>query len=74
MQLPLMGHLSLTAAYPESHRGNRCGTGRSRHYRWAEEKIKKNVKNYRPPPSCSYLLEVEVGDKTFIKGRRGHCA
>ena len=60
-----MNHLSLTAAFPESQRNSRCGTGLMRHYHWSEEDIKMKVKNYRPPLSCSYLLEVEVAGNMF---------
>jgi len=61
-----MSHLSLKSANPEYERDNyRCGNGRMNHARFTKDQIMKNVTNYQPPPSCSYLLEVEVGDKTF---------
>ena len=69
MQLPFMNHLSLMAANPESQRDSWCGTGLRSHYYLRKEEIKMNVKNYRPPPSCSYLLPVEVGDKKFEGAR-----
>ena len=65
IQLPLMTHLSLMPAYPESQRHNRCGTGRRRHRHRSKDEIEKNVKRYRPLPSCQYLIEVRVGDTTF---------
>jgi len=65
IQLPLMTHLSLVPAYPESQRHNRCGTGRRRHRHQSKDEIEKNVKRYRPLPSCQYLIEVRVGDTTF---------
>ena len=70
VQLPLMTHLSLTAADPEYSRGSGCGTGRIRHCWTTLEEIRMNVTNYRPPPSCSYLPEVEVIGNEMFEGVR----
>ena len=36
-----------------------------KNYHRMKQEIKTNVKAYQPAPSCSYLVEVQVGDETF---------